>query len=187
MSYDWSNAKAQWAAAKPMDCEERLLSQAKMTKAQSKDTKVFVYRNVRRAPASHARADSPSGRALQVVKALPWFSSIREKLDDPQYAGWFLRFNGSAPRRYHVPDCAPENSSKCSVFCKLAVPQRSLRRCTCAHCCRRAPRRPRPRADPGGAHTQEPAPGRQLRGRVRLRGAAMWRVPVRSSVSTCSA
>jgi hypothetical protein len=40
-----------------MDCEERLLSQAKMTKAQSKDTKVFVYRNVRRAPASHARTD----------------------------------------------------------------------------------------------------------------------------------
>ena len=26
-SYDWSNAKKQWAAAKPMDCEERLLEQ----------------------------------------------------------------------------------------------------------------------------------------------------------------
>ena len=29
VSYDWSNAKAQWAAEKPMDCEERLQTQAR--------------------------------------------------------------------------------------------------------------------------------------------------------------
>jgi hypothetical protein len=43
VSYDWSNAKAQWAAAKPMDCEERLLQQAAMTKALNPDAHVFVY------------------------------------------------------------------------------------------------------------------------------------------------
>ena len=31
VSYDWSNAKTQWAAAKPMDCEKRLQTQARMT------------------------------------------------------------------------------------------------------------------------------------------------------------
>lgn len=95
VSYDWSNAKAQWAAAKPMDCEERLLQQAQMTSAQSPDTRVFVYRNL--------------------VKALPWFTSVREKLDDPAYSGWFLRFNASAST-YHVPACAAEDQSRCSVF-----------------------------------------------------------------------
>ena len=38
VSYDWSNAKAQWAAAKPMDCEERLLTQAQMTKKANPKT-----------------------------------------------------------------------------------------------------------------------------------------------------
>lgn len=47
-----SNTKKQWAAAKPMDCEERLLEQARKTKNLNKDGKVFVYRNL--------------------VKALPW-------------------------------------------------------------------------------------------------------------------
>ena len=65
VSYDWSNAKKEWAAAKPMDCEKRLQTQARMTKAAG-GLHVFVYRNV--------------------VKALPWFASVREKLDDPAYS-----------------------------------------------------------------------------------------------------
>eukprot|EP00730_Choanoeca_flexa_P015068 TRINITY_DN6822_c0_g1_i1.p1 TRINITY_DN6822_c0_g1~~TRINITY_DN6822_c0_g1_i1.p1 ORF type:complete len:447 (+),score=75.41 TRINITY_DN6822_c0_g1_i1:2-1342(+) len=97
VSYDWSNAKAQWAATKPMDCEERLVTQAAMTKAINPASNVFVYRNL--------------------VKALPWFKTVRDKLNDPNYSGWFLRFDTSKSRSsYHVPACAPENSSKCSMF-----------------------------------------------------------------------
>ena len=96
ISYDWSNAKAQWAAARPMDCEEQLQTQARLTKYANPKSNVFVYRNV--------------------VKALPWFTSVREKLDDPRYAGWFLRFDKSKAGQYNVPDCAAENASKCSVF-----------------------------------------------------------------------
>ena len=97
ISYDWSNAKAQWAAARPMDCEERLQTQARATKAASKgQAHVFVYRNL--------------------VKALPWFSAVREKLDDPRYAGWFLRFDPARKGQYHVPACAAENATKCSAF-----------------------------------------------------------------------
>lgn len=48
-------------------------------------------------------------------QALPWFSAVREKLQDPAYAGWFIKFDGSRAL-YHVPRCAAENSTKCSDF-----------------------------------------------------------------------
>ena len=96
VSYDWSNAKAAWAASKPMDCEERLAHQAKLTKDANPASKVFVYRNV--------------------VKALPWFSSVRKILNDPAFAGFFLRFDPTRKGSYHVPNCAAENASKCSLF-----------------------------------------------------------------------
>lgn len=93
ISYDWSNAKSVWAKQEPMDSEGMLLTQATMTKAANPATKVFVYRNL--------------------VKALPWFSSVRAKLDDPRYSGWFIPFGGGDS---HVPACAAENHSKCSTL-----------------------------------------------------------------------
>ena len=69
---DWSNAKRVWAAAKPMDAEELLLQQAELIKSASPSTRVFVYRNS--------------------IKALPWFTTVREKLSDPAYAAWFMPF-----------------------------------------------------------------------------------------------
>lgn len=94
ISYDWSNAKAQWAASKPMDCVERLTEQATMTKSLNPSSKVFTYRNL--------------------VKALPWFKEVREKLDDPNYSGFFLKFGNKTET--HVPRCAAENPKKCSIF-----------------------------------------------------------------------
>ena len=79
VDYDWSNwktGKDGWANTVPMDCEEKLVRQSAMTKAVDNDTKVFVYRNM--------------------VKALPWYSSVREKLVDPAYAGFFLHFDCNA-------------------------------------------------------------------------------------------
>jgi hypothetical protein len=38
----WSNAKAQWAVARPMDCEERLAHQGSLTKAANPGTNVFL-------------------------------------------------------------------------------------------------------------------------------------------------
>lgn len=43
---DWSNAKKEWASVQPMDCEERLVKQAHLIKAQNPHTKVWVYRNL---------------------------------------------------------------------------------------------------------------------------------------------
>ena len=56
-----------------MGCEGKLARQAEMTKQANPNTKVFVYRNI--------------------VNALPWYASVRTKLMDPQYAGFFLKFN----------------------------------------------------------------------------------------------
>ena len=84
VSYDWSNAKQQWANRQPMDCEERLLEQARRTKEANPATKVWLYRNL--------------------VKALPWFSSVRRKLEDPAFSGFFLKFDPSR-QPWHVPAC----------------------------------------------------------------------------------
>ena len=50
IDFDWSNWKGKgaadgWAKKKPMDCEERLATQVKMTTEASPSTKVWVYRN----------------------------------------------------------------------------------------------------------------------------------------------
>jgi len=83
IDFDWSNAKSLWAKAKPMDCAELLLKQVEMTTQASAGTTVYVYRNS--------------------IKALPWYSSVREKLMDPAYAKWYLTFGPNGP--YHVPTC----------------------------------------------------------------------------------
>ena len=44
VSIDWSNAKQLWSNAAPMDCQERLLQQAKAIKALNPKTYVWVYR-----------------------------------------------------------------------------------------------------------------------------------------------
>ena len=87
-SFDWSNNKAAWTKSIPMDDEELMMEQIAMTKALNPDNKIFNY--------------------INLVKALPWFSNVREKLEDPEYNGFFLKFKpgGSLPNgSYHVPNC----------------------------------------------------------------------------------
>jgi hypothetical protein len=75
-----------WAAAKPMNCEELLLQQVEMTAAASPGTTSFVYRNA--------------------IKALPWYTLIRTKIENPAYALWFLSFGApTVGSGWHVPAC----------------------------------------------------------------------------------
>ncbi len=107
--YDWSNAKAVWANAHPMDSEACILKQAEAVLAvdpgvPKQGPRVWAYRNT--------------------IKALNWYSSVREKLDDPKYSSWFIKFkdyhgrasNGS----YAVPACDwygnATSPAKCSGF-----------------------------------------------------------------------
>lgn len=104
--YDWSNAKALWANAHPMNSEELLTKNAEAVLAadpgvEGEAPRVWVYRNT--------------------IKALNWYTSVREKLDDPRYASWFIKFKDykgpQSNNSYHVPACdwAPPNP-KCSGF-----------------------------------------------------------------------
>lgn len=96
IDFDWSNAKSLWAAAKPMNCAELLSKQVQMTTAASPGTTVYVYRNS--------------------IKALPWYTSVRETLSDPAYAKWFIPFSPKA-KPYHVPDCDSNfNPPLCSQY-----------------------------------------------------------------------
>ena len=88
IDFDWSNAKEMWAKAKPMDCEERLVEQVRRTTDASPGTTVWVYRNG--------------------IKALPWYTLVREKVTDPAYAAWFMRFSDAVVANHsvaHVPVC----------------------------------------------------------------------------------
>ena len=66
-----------------MDDGARLVTQAAMVKAHNSKTHVWIYRNL--------------------VKALSWYAPVGEKLADPQYSGWFLKFDPSVTP--HVPPC----------------------------------------------------------------------------------
>jgi len=115
--YDWSNAKNLWANAHPMNSEELITAQAELVYAQDPGVpgyapRVWAYRNT--------------------IKALNWYTSVREKLDDPAYSSWFIKFKGfgDAPYpggkglqqngSYHVPVCDWYNNGthapRCSGF-----------------------------------------------------------------------
>jgi hypothetical protein len=88
---DWSNLKSQWDKKNPMDCGALLLEQARRIKAVAHTTgppatRVFVYRNL--------------------VKALPWYEQVADKLADESYSGFFLPFSGGIHGGpYSVPPC----------------------------------------------------------------------------------
>jgi hypothetical protein len=95
VSYDWSNAKGIWGKHAPMDDEEYLVKQADLVVAANRalggSTRVGVYRNT--------------------IKALNWMTSVREKLDDPAYSGWFIPFGNGSNYTYQPPACLDQ---KCS-------------------------------------------------------------------------
>jgi hypothetical protein len=74
VDYDWSNGKKAWINSSPMDCEEMLVEQAARHKAKTPDARVFVYRNL--------------------VKALPWFTEVRELLQNRSHWDWFISYEG---------------------------------------------------------------------------------------------
>ena len=87
-SIDWSNAKDQWVQGTPMDAETPLVEQAVLLQAANPTQRIWVYRNV--------------------VIAYPWFKSVREKLIDPAYKGWFIPFSSVPPlpnASYYMPKC----------------------------------------------------------------------------------
>ena len=57
-------------------------------------TKIFVYRNS--------------------IKALNWFTDVREKLDDPAYSGWFIKFRDYKGQYKHTWHDAHARAHNCA-------------------------------------------------------------------------
>jgi hypothetical protein len=96
VDFDWSNNKQVWAKNKPMTCEEDLLTQVRLSSADSANAgqRFYVYRNS--------------------IKALSWFASVRELLVDPAYSQWFLRFAATPPINgsdFYSPPCDRKRSA----------------------------------------------------------------------------
>ena len=71
-----------------MNDEELLVEQCARLKALNPGLRCFVYRNL--------------------VKALPWFSSVRALVNDPAHAGWFLKSKPGGPfgnGSFYVDQC----------------------------------------------------------------------------------
>ena len=92
-----------------MNADEMLTKQAELLLAADpgiagEQPRVSVYRNK--------------------IKGLNWFSAVRDKLDDPNYSGWFVKFKDYRGRQsnasYHVPACDwygnATHPPKCSGF-----------------------------------------------------------------------
>eukprot|EP00928_Gymnodinium_smaydae_P014621 TRINITY_DN15384_c0_g1_i5.p1 TRINITY_DN15384_c0_g1~~TRINITY_DN15384_c0_g1_i5.p1 ORF type:complete len:405 (+),score=26.89 TRINITY_DN15384_c0_g1_i5:232-1446(+) len=88
VDFDWWNARGAgtadgWAKHKPMDDEEMLYQQVRLTTNATPGTTVWVYRNS--------------------VYAYPWFTDVRRILEDPAYQDWFIRFKPEGP--WYSPKC----------------------------------------------------------------------------------
>ena len=84
-----------WLFRRPMNCEEDELLQAQLVQAARGDKAGYPHA---------VRGHSWSYR--QSVKAQPWYATVRKKLDDPAYAGFFLRYAGSY--NYSLPVCSAQ-------------------------------------------------------------------------------
>lgn len=74
---DWNSDKVDWSKSRPMSNEEQMVTNVGEVKAINPDAITWVYRNG--------------------IKALPWFTSVRTKLEDPAYWGWFMPYANCSP------------------------------------------------------------------------------------------
>ena len=65
---DWNSDKVDWSKVSPMNNEENMLANLVAIRQANPNAITWLYRNG--------------------IKALPWFTSVRTKLEDPAYWGW---------------------------------------------------------------------------------------------------
>lgn len=80
VALDFESQEGLWGQHHPKDCDVMMVEQAAQMKRIAPETKVWIYRNL--------------------VQGYANFKQIREKLEDPLYAGWFIPFgvNSSTSR-----------------------------------------------------------------------------------------
>ena len=96
VALDFESQEALWAKHSPKDADVMMLKQAQVMKSIAPKTRVWVYRNL--------------------VQAYSNFVQLREKIEDPQFSGWFVKF-GPGPHDQKIPRCELNprlNKSLCS-------------------------------------------------------------------------
>lgn len=74
-----------WSQHRPKDADVMMVEQAAAMKQMAPDTQVWVYRNL--------------------VQPYANFVQLREKIEDPRYAGWFMHFDNTTNDEKLTPRC----------------------------------------------------------------------------------
>lgn len=82
---DWNSDRVDWSKPQPMDCEENMLANLAAIKAVNPTGITWLYRNG--------------------IKALPWFTSVRQLLEDRSQWGLFMPYAGCLQNGQYV--CGP--------------------------------------------------------------------------------
>ena len=85
IALDFESREALWSRHSPKDADVMMLEQVKQMKRIAPQTRFWIYRNL--------------------VQAYSNFVELRAKLEDPQYAGWFVHF-GAHNNESLTPRCA---------------------------------------------------------------------------------
>lgn len=84
VALDFETEENIWANHRPKDADVMMVEQAAVMKKMAPNTQVWVYRNL--------------------VQPYANFVQLREKIEDPQYSGWFIHF-GAGNDEKKTPRC----------------------------------------------------------------------------------
>ena len=85
VALDFESQENTWAHHSPKDADLMMIEQAAAIKAMAPETQVWVYRNL--------------------VQPYSNFVQLREKIEDPQFAGWFVHFDNATNDEALTPRC----------------------------------------------------------------------------------
>jgi len=85
IALDFESQENTWTSHSPKDADVMMIEQAAVIKKMAPQSQVWVYRNL--------------------VQPYANFVQLREKLEDPQYAGWFVHFNDHSMNETNTPRC----------------------------------------------------------------------------------
>ena len=85
VALDFESQENTWAHHSPKDADLMMIEQAAAIKAMAPETQVWVYRNL--------------------VQPYSNFVQLREKIEDPQFAGWFVHFDNATNDEALSPRC----------------------------------------------------------------------------------
>lgn len=85
VALDFESEEGDWSQHRPKDADVMMVEQAAVMKTMAPEIRVWVYRNL--------------------VQPYANFVQLREKIEDPQYSGWFMHFDNATNDEKLTPRC----------------------------------------------------------------------------------